>query len=711
MEVKWKAAALLLALWCCCDAQRVTSVSPRRGSVNGATRLTIQGDGFAQERQFQLNPVDDMFGNRVTLVSNTLSVPCDVERDSTHSNQIMCYTRPMPYDDYEIHVSVDGVPIPDNSMCRYSWLCIFTTVSYRTPTIESLSPVSGPPGTLVTVYGRIFTDVYGSNTDLSSNGINARFLRSHSFFFTICRSEAVKKLYRVSALGKLSMFQTFAEVTGVFPSEGSIMGGTLLTVQGRFFDETDQPARVLVGGLPCEVQSVDDDRITCKTAEHQTNKNAAVYPGGRGLKMEVWNNSRPSSLSSIWSYNKNTTGYWSQWIDSMPHVFPREMDYFTTRFTGFFVPPATGNYTIYLQCDDRCDLYLSNSSRPENKVKVAYQPYYVSDYTQLASQKSKVLALEKDKPYYMEILQQEYGGAATINFGLFQGESSYTEDQTDDAVNEVQNIVADYDVFDEEQVVTFDMWPASVAGVKEVQNVTVSSSSCSDALSPITVSASAAEVEAALNSLWSIKPDTVMVTKQQSSEGSHFIVTFNSDRGDFEPLHFEVFGSDTNITVTEVTKGRSNMKTFTLLWGGIPTKPIAFNASESEVQSALEDLMKAECPGEILTFEGTDVKYFKDFENNNSQFNIANEGTPVDHSGFCGRWSLRNAEILFKDSYTTDFFKNIHLMFFQLCFAYKGMLKDEVGMRFTYQDNKGQTLTLTTKINTIFNKGSKSVKS
>lgn len=32
----------------------------------------------------------------------------------------------MPYDYYEIHVSVDGVPIPDNSMCRYRSLCIFT---------------------------------------------------------------------------------------------------------------------------------------------------------------------------------------------------------------------------------------------------------------------------------------------------------------------------------------------------------------------------------------------------------------------------------------------------------------------------------------------------------------------------------------------------------------------------------------------------------
>lgn len=38
-----------------------------------------------------------------------------------------------------------------------------------------------------------------------------------------------------------------------------------------------------------------------------------------------------------------------------------------------------------------------------------------------------------------------------------------------------------------------------------------------------------------------------------------------------------------------------------------------------QVQSALEDLMKAECPREILSFEGTDVKYFKDFENDNSQ--------------------------------------------------------------------------------------------
>lgn len=38
------------------------------------------------------------------------------------------------------------------------------------------------------------------------------------------------------------------EVTGVSPSKGSVEGGTLLTINGHFFDQTDQPARILVGG-------------------------------------------------------------------------------------------------------------------------------------------------------------------------------------------------------------------------------------------------------------------------------------------------------------------------------------------------------------------------------------------------------------------------------------------------------------------------------
>lgn len=35
----------------------------------------------------------------------------------------------------------------------------------------------------------------------------------------------------------------------IFPSQGSIRGGTMLTISGQFFDQTDFPIRVLVGGI------------------------------------------------------------------------------------------------------------------------------------------------------------------------------------------------------------------------------------------------------------------------------------------------------------------------------------------------------------------------------------------------------------------------------------------------------------------------------
>uniref|UniRef100_UPI0037E8D1AF fibrocystin-L-like n=1 Tax=Semicossyphus pulcher TaxID=241346 RepID=UPI0037E8D1AF len=772
MESPLKLVAFLLALWCCCSAQQVDYISPHRGSSNGATQITIHGKGFSQANQFQLTH-DDTKGNRVTMVSKKMSVPCDVEKDSSHSSQIMCYTRAMPYDRYVVRVTVDNVTIPERKLCRgnpSSYSCAFYTLWYRTPTIGSLSPVSGPPGTVVTVTGRTFSDKYGSNDVQSSNGLNTRFLRAymggmpcellkpnsdelyqlqlntptsywgsmscrmtgtyvghHNLSYILSgefgRSSPEKLMNRASPTGKLAMFQTYAEVTGVSPSTGSVMGGTLLTIHGRFFDQTDEPARALVGGQVCDIVNVTNDRITCVTAMHEMNNNMTVYPGGRGFTVEIWNDTKPNSLSSVSDYSTNATGYWTQWTDTLPHDFEVKHDYFTTRTRGFLVPQVSGNYRIYVHCDDRCELYFSNTSRPEDKVKVAFQTRFVYSY-ELDSQKSEVMALEKGKHYYFEHFHQEYAGLAKINIALFQDKSSLTEDQTNDAINEVQLIVIDYEVFDEVQVATFKPWPSNVAAVKEVQKVTVSSSCASHLCSstffslgyegaktgPISISASSDMVEVALNDLWSIKPDTVAVTKQDDNQGSHYTVTFNSERGDFKPLQYEVFSSNTNVTVAEVTKGKSNMKTFTLLWGGIPTKPIPFNATESEVQSALEDTMNAECPGEIVTSEGTDVTFFKDFENDNSQYNSAEKGTPV-KMGFCGQWSLKNPEVIFKNSYPKDSGGTYGAVPLDkhpaLCFAYRGMLKNEVGIKFTYSNSQGQTVTETAKIITLFNKGDK----
>ncbi len=55
------------------------------------------------------------------------------------------------------------------------------------------------------------------------------------------------------------------QVTGVSPSEGSSLGGTLLTITGAGFGSVVDDVAVVVNGVPCDVQSVADAEVTCVT--------------------------------------------------------------------------------------------------------------------------------------------------------------------------------------------------------------------------------------------------------------------------------------------------------------------------------------------------------------------------------------------------------------------------------------------------------------
>uniref|UniRef100_A0A3Q3MZ19 PA14 domain-containing protein n=1 Tax=Labrus bergylta TaxID=56723 RepID=A0A3Q3MZ19_9LABR len=617
-------------------------ITPHSGSSMGATKITIHGADFAVANQVQLNPNEES-GNRVTLVSDKMSVICDVERDSTHRNQIMCYTRPLPNDRYYVRVTVNGKPVPDNKLCYgspNSYWCGFTVVWYTTPSVNVMTPKSGHPGSLVNMSGLIFTDVFGSNTRLSSNGRNERFLRVYMGGQPL---KNITSCFLYIILMVKCVCMSSLEVTGISPKNGSIMGGTLLTVHGHFFDETDAPARVLVGGLPCDIQSVSDDRITCRTPSFlHVIFNFHLNPkGGRGLKMETWNNSKPKSMDEIFTYDEHTPGYQSKWLKEFPVDFNRGWDFFTTRISGFIAPKFSGNYKFFINCDDKCELHLSNTSSPEDKVQTTSNLFN--------SQTSDWVYLEEGNYYHIDLVHQEYGHHAYIKMGLYYDNSPFTEDQTNDAVNEVQSIIAEQEVFDEEQVVTFGLWSEDVSAVKEVQKVTVNSSCASHQCSgtffslgygeaktgPIPVTASPGVVEAALNDLYSIKPDTVQVTKQDATQGSSYTVTFNSVRGDYDLLKAVPYSADTNVTVDEVTKGKSNMETFTLLWGGIPTKPIPYNTTESEVYSGLKD------PHSSLLIPSP------------HQYDGGQKGTAV-KMGFCGQWSLKNPGVLFKDSFSKE---------------------------------------------------------
>ncbi|XP_045037491.2 fibrocystin-L [Desmodus rotundus] len=735
---------------------KVTEVIPKYGSINGATRLTIKGEGFAQANQFNYGVDDAELGNSVQLVSSFRSISCDVEKDASHSTQITCYTRAMPEDSYTVRVSVDGVPVTENNTCKghiHSHACSFYAKSFRTPTIRSITPLSGTPGTLITIQGRIFTDVYGSNTALSSNGRNVRILRvyiggmpcellvpqsdnlyglkldhpSAEMGSMICRTTGTyighhnvsfildsdygrsfpqKMAYFVSSLNKISMFQTYAEVTMVSPSRGSIQGGTTLTIRGRFFDQTDSPVRVLVGGQACDVLNVTENSICCKTSP-KPNILRTVHPGGRGLKLEVWNNSRPARLEEILEYNDKTPGYMgASWVDSASYIWPTEQDTFAARFSGFLVAPDSDVYRFYIKGDDRYAIYFSQTGLPEDKIRIAYHSSNANGYFSSPTQRSNDIHLQKGKEYYLEILLQEYRLSAFVDVGLYQYSNVYTEQQTGDAANEEQVIQSQSTVVQEIQVITLENWETTNA-TKEVQRITVTSpcietNSCSvphyrliyNTEKTVLLPADASDfiLQSALNDLWSLKPDTVQVTRTQNPQSYVYMITFVSTRGDFDLLGYEVFeGYNITLDVTEHTKGKPSLDTFTLTWDGITSKPLTAWSSVAEFQAAVEEMVSAKCPPQITNFEeGFVVKYFRDYETDFNLEHINRGQKTAETDAYCGRYSLKNPAVLFDSADVKPNrlpYGDILLFpYNQLCLAYKGFLANYIGLNFQYQD-------------------------
>nr|XP_014351910.1 PREDICTED: fibrocystin-L [Latimeria chalumnae] len=504
----------------------------------------------------------------------------------------------------------------------------------------------------------------------------------------------------------LDLLTFYTEITGISPTEGSVRGDTILTITGRFFDQTNAPAKVLVGGHSCEVLSIMEEKIICRSPA-QPNISRTVFPGGRGLKLEVWNNSRPNQLDMVLTYNENSSGYQGvSWVDTTSYRWPVELDTFVARLSGFIVVPETDNYRFYIKGDDRFALYFSETGHPEDKIKIAYRDRVTNSYFSSSSQASTLLALQRGKEYYIEIYLQEYNGEAYEDVGIYRESSSYTEQQTADTVNEVQVIQTHSTVILEKQVLTLQNWTTSSA-INEVQTVTVESScfqfsTCSshwyrliynmEKTVLLQADASAIYIESALNALWSIKPDTVQVKSTAANQGYIHTITFRSKRGDFNPLHYEVYGgSNITVKIEEQVKGKPSLETFTLMWEDVSSKPLSSQATAEEVKVALEEMVSVKCPDQLVQHkEGYAVKYFQDYETNFEETMSRRGQLTLDTAAFCGRYSLKNPSVLFEKTDVAasgQTYDNIPLATYsQFCFAYKGFLLNRFQLRFQYLD-------------------------
>ncbi|XP_051791547.1 fibrocystin-L-like [Erpetoichthys calabaricus] len=402
------------------------------------------------------------------------------------------------------------------------------------------------------------------------------------------------------------------------------------------------------------------------------------------------------------AYNESTPGYYTLWLDSSSYSFPYNSDNFALRLSGFYVPMVTDDYRFYLNGGNLVTLYLSQTGLPKDKVQIISSPYWWV-YTQTSSD----IHLEEDKEYYFEILLQRmfYYGSNSLKLQIYQTKSSFTQQQTREAQNEVQVIGTSYSFFSEVQDLCLNNWNTQTP-IQEVQQIVVESPCVSlgdcttvqfsllynnEATEPIAVGASSDEVAMALNALPSIQNDTVSVTKTDSTNGSIYTVTFNSDRGEFDVLQYDTAGNDTNIEISEITKGRPKFDTFTLMWNGVSSSPLSVSVTPDEVRNEIYDMAGTKCPKSINGYtEGGSVKFFQDFETD--YYWPWYYSRVSDREAFCGHFSALSPGTLFDQNQPTSTGQqygqislNTHNM---LCFAYKGFLSSSIGLSFSVVTNQ-----------------------
>lgn len=82
----------------------------------------------------------------------------------------------------------------------------------------------------------------------------------------------------------MSQFFSFilSDVASIEPSQGSITGGTVITIKGKGFGTKKENVKVKVAGVPCTVLSVslEADTIKCRTGKPTSEQlSAEIYPG------------------------------------------------------------------------------------------------------------------------------------------------------------------------------------------------------------------------------------------------------------------------------------------------------------------------------------------------------------------------------------------------------------------------------------------------
>ncbi len=130
----------------------------------------------------------------------------------------------------------------------------------------------------------------------------------------------------------------------------------------------------------------------------------------KGLKQEIWTGLSGNTLGGLtgnsnYPNNPNVTRHAGTFQGAHP------ADNYGQKFSGYLVPAETGDHVFWTAADDISELWLSTTSDPANKVRIAYNNSNTNvNWTAQGTQQSPDIPLVAGQRYYVEYLHRENAG-------------------------------------------------------------------------------------------------------------------------------------------------------------------------------------------------------------------------------------------------------------------------------------------------------------
>jgi PQQ-dependent dehydrogenase (s-GDH family) len=127
------------------------------------------------------------------------------------------------------------------------------------------------------------------------------------------------------------------------------------------------------------------------------------------INFQRWNNITGTSVTNLTSNanypnNPGTTGTLTSF--EMP---TNAAENYGARIYGYICPPVTGSYTFWIASDDNSELWLSTTSSPSNRQRIAYHTQWTNsrEWNKYTTQKSAAITLAAGQLYFVEALMKE----------------------------------------------------------------------------------------------------------------------------------------------------------------------------------------------------------------------------------------------------------------------------------------------------------------